>query len=158
GTTVKHTSPGRILAHQAKFPPLAEQQAIAEILGTLDKKIEVNFCTNATLDAIARALFHNWISLHANGRNETIVQDLVPGRTLLIGDGYRAKNSEFAVDGLPFIRAGNLKAEGLDLAGADVLGARSTEKAGQKIGKPGDIAFTSKGTVGRITRVAHNTG
>src|SRR5688572_9316299 len=32
GTTVKHTSPGRILSHKAKFPSPREQQAIACIL------------------------------------------------------------------------------------------------------------------------------
>ena len=60
GTTVKHTSPGRILAHKATIPPLAEQKAIAHILGTLDDKIELNRRMNATLEAMARALFQSW--------------------------------------------------------------------------------------------------
>jgi len=42
------------------FPPLAEQKAIAHILGTLDDKIELNQQTNQTLEAIARALFKSW--------------------------------------------------------------------------------------------------
>src|SRR5450756_2124972 len=41
-------------------PPLAEQRAIAHILGTLDDKIELNRRTNETLEAIARALFKSW--------------------------------------------------------------------------------------------------
>ena len=60
GTTVKHTSPGRILAHKAALPPLPEQKAIAHILGTLDDKIELNRRMNATLEAMARALFQSW--------------------------------------------------------------------------------------------------
>jgi type I restriction enzyme S subunit len=60
GTTVKHTSPGRILAHKANIPPLAEQKAIAQILGALDDKIELNRRMNATLEAMARALFQSW--------------------------------------------------------------------------------------------------
>ncbi len=60
GTTVKHTSPGRILAHKASIPPLVEQIAIARILGTLDDKIELNRRMNETLEAIARALFKSW--------------------------------------------------------------------------------------------------
>ena len=60
GTTVKHTSPGRILAHKAKLPPLAEQKRIAEVLGALDDKIELNRRMNATLEATARALFQSW--------------------------------------------------------------------------------------------------
>jgi len=60
GTTVKHTSPGRILAYKANIPPLAEQKAIAAVLGALDDKIELNRRMNATLEAMARALFQSW--------------------------------------------------------------------------------------------------
>ena len=41
-------------------PPLPEQRAIAHILGTLDDKIELNRRMNATLEAMARALFRSW--------------------------------------------------------------------------------------------------
>lgn len=41
-------------------PPLAEQQAIAAVLGALDDKIELNRRMNATLEAMARALFQSW--------------------------------------------------------------------------------------------------
>ena len=41
-------------------PPIAEQRAIAHILGTLDDKIELNRRMNATLEAMARALFRSW--------------------------------------------------------------------------------------------------
>jgi type I restriction enzyme S subunit len=44
----------------AKWPPLAEQKAIAAVLGALDDKIEMNRRMNATLEATARALFQNW--------------------------------------------------------------------------------------------------
>ena len=42
------------------LPPLAEQKAIAAVLGALDDKIELNRRMNATLEAIARALFQSW--------------------------------------------------------------------------------------------------
>jgi type I restriction enzyme S subunit len=42
------------------FPAYKEQRAIAHILGTLDDKIELNRQMNATLEAIARALFKSW--------------------------------------------------------------------------------------------------
>lgn len=42
------------------LPPLAEQKRIAHILGTLDDKIELNRRMNATLEAMARALFKSW--------------------------------------------------------------------------------------------------
>ena len=39
---------------------VSEQRAIAHILGTLDDKIELNRRMNATLEAMARALFKSW--------------------------------------------------------------------------------------------------
>jgi type I restriction enzyme S subunit len=42
------------------LPPLPEQRAIAHILGTLDDKIENNRRMNATLEAMAQALFKSW--------------------------------------------------------------------------------------------------
>ncbi|SOB95222.1 restriction endonuclease subunit S [Rhodobacter maris] len=48
--------------HQANilFPPFPEQRAIAATLGALDDKIELNRKMNATLEAMARALFRDW--------------------------------------------------------------------------------------------------
>ena len=56
---------GRLNTDQLKalpipLPPLAEQKRIAHILGTLDDKIELNRRMNATLEAMARALFQSW--------------------------------------------------------------------------------------------------
>ena len=42
------------------LPSLPEQKAIAQILGALDAKIELNRRMNATLEAMARALFQSW--------------------------------------------------------------------------------------------------
>jgi len=42
------------------IPPLAEQKAIAAVLGALDDKIELNRRMNATLEAMARARFQSW--------------------------------------------------------------------------------------------------
>ena len=42
------------------LPPLVEQKAIAAVLGALDDKIELNRRMNATLEAMARALFQSW--------------------------------------------------------------------------------------------------
>ena len=43
-----------------QLPPLAEQKAIAAVLGALDDKIELNRRMNATLEAMARALLQSW--------------------------------------------------------------------------------------------------
>ncbi|NOT26930.1 MAG: restriction endonuclease subunit S [Acidobacteria bacterium] len=42
------------------LPPLSEQRTIADVLGALDDKIELNRRMNATMEAMARALFQSW--------------------------------------------------------------------------------------------------
>lgn len=51
---------GHIESFRLPLPPLGEQRAIARILGALDDKIELNRKMNATLEAMARALFKSW--------------------------------------------------------------------------------------------------
>lgn len=49
------------------FPPLPEQRAIAEVLGALDDKIELNRRMNRTLEEMARAVFRKLMK-DAGGR------------------------------------------------------------------------------------------
>ena len=46
--------------HKIPVFSLATQKAIADVLGTLDDKIELNRKTNETLEAIAKGLFKSW--------------------------------------------------------------------------------------------------
>jgi type I restriction enzyme S subunit len=60
GTTVKHTSPSRICDYEFKAPVYKTQTAIAEILSSLDEKIELNNKINQELENLAQALFKRW--------------------------------------------------------------------------------------------------
>jgi len=53
-------SPNQILGAEILVPLLPEQLAIAYILGTLDDKIKLKRRMNATLEAMARAIFKSW--------------------------------------------------------------------------------------------------
>jgi type I restriction enzyme S subunit len=134
--------------------PSAEQLRIVDTLTALDDKIELNRRMNETLEAMASALFKSWFVDFDPVRAKAA--DLIRDGVLEIGDGYRAKNSEMGDPGLPFIRAGNLT-NGFDTRGAEVLHQDSVAKAGRKLSRPGDVAFTSKGTVGRFARVTEFT-
>lgn len=83
-------------------------------------------------------------------------EQLIADAILEIGDGYRAKNSEMGLRGLPFARAGNING-GFHFEDADILDEASVTKAGDKVSHPGDIVFTSKGTVGRFAFVRATT-
>ena len=68
---------------------VAEQRAIAHVLGTLDDKIEMNRRMNATLEAMARTLFRSWfvdfdpVRAKMEGRDTGLpkeIADLFPDR------------------------------------------------------------------------------
>jgi type I restriction enzyme S subunit len=60
GSTVERLALADIAKFRIPLPPLAEQKAIAAVLGALDDKIELNRRMNATLESMARALFQSW--------------------------------------------------------------------------------------------------
>jgi type I restriction enzyme S subunit len=60
GSAQANISGSQIESLEVPLPSLAEQKAIAAVLGGLDDKIELNQRMNATLEAMARALFQSW--------------------------------------------------------------------------------------------------
>jgi type I restriction enzyme, S subunit len=137
-------------------PPLPEQRAIARVLGALDDKIELSRRMNRTLEDMARALFNDWLE-RMEGELETVTtQSLTDSGVLVIGDGYRAKRSELRPTGLPFARAGNIDG-GFQFTDCEYMGADGIQAAGDKLSRPLDSVFTSKGTVGRLALVSKNT-
>ena len=53
-------SPAQILSEEIKLPTMGEQREISGLLGALDDRITLLRETNATLEAIAQALFKSW--------------------------------------------------------------------------------------------------
>ncbi len=72
------------------WPPKRQRNAIAHILGTLDDKIELNRRMNATLEAMARALFKSWfvdfdpVRAKAEGRDTGLPREIAD----LFPDGF----------------------------------------------------------------------
>ena len=60
GTTAQGIRQTELVRVRIPVPPLNEQEGIADTLGALDDKIELNRHTNETLEAMARALFKSW--------------------------------------------------------------------------------------------------
>jgi type I restriction enzyme S subunit len=135
-----------------RFAP-AEERGIGMFFRAIDDKIDLNRRMNETLEAMAQAIFKDWFCRCGDNFTRSRVSDLIANATMAIGDGYRAKNNEFGEPGLPFIRAGELD-KGFDIQKAEVLHERSVLAAREKISRVGDVAFTSKGTIGRFARVS----
>ena len=74
-----------LLNFQILLPPLAEQKAIAEVLSSLDDKIDLLHRQNKTLEDMAQTLFRQWFIKQADERwkkkhlGETV--DIAIGRT-----------------------------------------------------------------------------
>ncbi len=60
GSTMPKLTQGNLNRIQVPLPPLDEQRAIAEVLGALDDKVELNRQMNHTLEEMASALFKSW--------------------------------------------------------------------------------------------------
>ena len=89
GSTVSNLRISLLENLQIPNYPLSDQRAIAHFLGTLDDKIDLNRRMNATLEAMARALFRSWfvdfdpVRAKMEGRDTglpTGIADLFPDR------------------------------------------------------------------------------
>ena len=81
-TGVPHINLGILRRLPIRLPPLGEQRAIVQLLGTLDDKIELNGRMNEKLEMRARALFKSWfvdfdpVRAKAEGRDHGLPEPL----------------------------------------------------------------------------------
>lgn len=60
GSTVSGIKQSELRKLALRFPPVDEQRRVAEVLVTLDDKIDLNRRINQTLEAMAQAIFKSW--------------------------------------------------------------------------------------------------
>jgi type I restriction enzyme S subunit len=85
---------------------------------------------------------------------QTTTAALLEEGVIEIGDGYRAKNSEFVENGgLPFVRVGDVNLA-IRLEGTDQLPRELAGKYGPKVSRGSDSLITMKGTIGRVAYVS----
>ena len=123
------------------IPPLSEQRAIAHILGTLDEKIELNRRMNATLEAMARALFRSWfvdfdpVRAKIEGRDTglpTDIADLFPDRLVdsELGDAPEGWNVDSLAEHFDPVKGVSYKGSGLGGAGMPLHNLNSVHEGG----------------------------
>ena len=133
------------------LPPLPEQEAIAEVLSSLDDKIELLHQQNKTLEDMAQTLFHKWFIEDANYSWEKGKL----GDISTLKSGYAFKSKDF-VDSSIFkvIKIKNLKGKGiLDTNDTNYLNSEITQlkKVKEYKLKNGDILLAMSGnTTGKI--------
>jgi type I restriction enzyme S subunit len=60
GSVISHFGPSHLRRMEIPLPPMMEQQNIARVHSAIDDKIDLNRRMNATLEAMARAIFKDW--------------------------------------------------------------------------------------------------
>lgn len=106
GTVAERLNMSVIRGLPIAVPPLAEQGAIASMLGALDDKIELNRRMNETLEAMSQALFKSWfIDPTANGlpkgwREGTLGEDF----EITMGQSPPGETYNETGNGLPFFQ------------------------------------------------------
>lgn len=143
------------------IPPLPEQQAIAEILSSLDDKIELNLQTNKTLEEMANALYKHWFVDFGPFKNGKFINSELG----MIPEGWEIKDlkdiAEIIMGQSPESKYYNEKNEGYPFhQGVSDFGLRfptdrifSTE--GNRIAEKSDILFSVRAPVGKINIAKH---
>ncbi|MCW5824230.1 MAG: restriction endonuclease subunit S [Cyanobacteria bacterium TGS_CYA1] len=162
GTGVLPTD--RIQNLEIPVPSISEQQAIARILKSIDDQIELNRQTNATLQAIAAALYNSWFKDFHGVEQENMQESelgLIPkGWSVMsvndIGDIVCGKTpstqvSEYYGDDVPFITIPEMHGKIFTLhiqKRLSHVGAKSQEK---KMLPAGAICVSCIATLGLVT-------
>ncbi len=81
------------------------------------------------------------------------VDEMIRSGVLALNDGYRVRNIELGPVGIPFIRGGDIGDGGINTAVDDHIRPEFTDRVQSKLTRPFDVAFITKGTVGRVGMV-----
>jgi type I restriction enzyme S subunit len=149
GSTQPKLTQQSLLSMRFHWPPIAEQRAIAEVLGALDDKIEANRCVIGAANAVLDAIF--WA--HAVDSESTTASEVVD--PILGGTPSRA-NPDYWSGSIPWASAKDVAAasDGVLLGTAESISERGLAESPAKLVGEGVSIITARGTVGRLVRTA----
>ncbi|EGQ8111623.1 restriction endonuclease subunit S [Vibrio parahaemolyticus] len=159
------------------LPPHPEQQKIAEVLSTVDKKIDLIDQKIAETEKLKTGLMQKLFSEgvgvqgengewqpHTEFQYESLLgkkpkswQTETLGNVLDIASSKRIKREEYVNEGVPFYRSKEiiLKSKQLSFTSEIFISRERFDKLSEKFGSPqqGDILISAVGTIGAIYRV-----
>ncbi|GAL00503.1 type I restriction-modification system specificity subunit S [Nonlabens ulvanivorans] len=107
GSTFPNVSRKLLESTAILIPPLAEQKAIAQVLTSLDDKIDLLYRQNETLEQLAQTLFRQWFIEEANEDwEEDSLSDIA---TFLNGLACQKHPPKNEIDKLPVLKIRELK-------------------------------------------------
>jgi type I restriction enzyme S subunit len=81
------------------------------------------------------------------------VKDLITSGALSVNDGYRVTNIELGTAGVPFVRGGDIGDGWINTDVVDRILPEFEPRVQSKLSQSDDVAFISKGNVGRVGRL-----
>lgn len=145
---------------EIKIPDLPTQRQIAQILSSLDDKIELNLQMNQTLEAMAQAIFKEWCTTEndeiPDGWNVKELAELAD-----VSSSKRIFREEYTLSGVPFYRGKEVTqlSNGESISTELFISIERYEEIKEKFGVPqvGEILITSVGTIGSIWLVDNDS-
>jgi len=142
GAVMPKLTQGNLNKIELNCPPLPEQRAIADVLGTLDDKIELNRRANETIEAIARTLFKAWFvdfePVRAKMEGRWLRGQSLPGLPVQLYDIFPDRLVESELGAIP---------EGWDKGSFGRIVSQRSERVGRR-----DITVLSAVASGKLAR------
>lgn len=155
GTTIPNVPLKGLRDYSFKLPPLLEQTAIAEVLSSLDDKIDLLHRQNKTLEQLAETLFRQWFVEEAEESWEVAkVKDVCS--TITKGTTPTTLGKQFKETGINFIKAESMNDDGTFVNEKFAFIDEDTHNLLKRSQiQEGDILITIAGTIGRIGYVTN---
>lgn len=148
GTTIPNVPLKGIREYSFELPEPTEQKAIAEVLSSLDDKIDLLQRQNKTLEQMAETLFRQWFVEEAKEdweeRPLSYFGDIICGKT------PSKKKLEFYVGEVPFIKIPDMHGKTFILSTADSLTKEGKNSQRNKTLPPKSICVSCIATVGLV--------
>lgn len=149
GAAQQNLNVGLISNFDISLPPLEEQKAIAEVLSSLDDKIDLLHRQNQTLEDLAQTLFRQWFIEEAKEEWEekplSLFGDIICGKT-------PSKSNALYFDGnVPFIKIPDMHGNTFIFKTTDTLSETGKESQKNKTLPPKSICVSCIATVGLVS-------
>ena len=146
GSTVMHLSVKAVPNMEINLPPPDQQKKIANILGSLDEKIELNRRMNKTLEQLGQALFRHYFvdNSEAKSWDEGILGDIM---NITMGQSPLGKSYNNNGDGVVFY-------QGRADFGLRYPNMRLFTTDPKRFAKVGDVLLTVRAPVGDVNQAS----
>jgi type I restriction enzyme S subunit len=154
GSVQPGTNARQLGDYELPLPPLPEQKAIAEVLSSIDDKIELLHRQNKTLEEMAMTLFRQWFIEPTKDGLPEGWEEVSLGDVFDYLEGPGIRNWQYSTKGIPFLNIRLIENGEINIKNANFI---SEEEAFGKYKKfllqEGDVVISTSGTLGKYAIV-----